>query len=297
MPDDIPSFTGAALVLRPKIEHALLKACEFPGDDGKTIVAEALQYSLLLPGKRLRPLLVLLACQACGQKAEQATAAACALEMAHVFSLIHDDLPAMDDDDLRRGKPTNHKIYGEGQAILAGDGLLALAFQILAGIESPLIANRCCSSLASAIGVCGVIGGQSDDLKGLDKQADIAMLNRIHERKTAALLLCSSEIGGLIAEASEEQLLALRSYGRHLGLAFQITDDLLDSIGEEGKTGKRVRKDAAKGTKTYPAILGVEKSEKAAEDAVSRALAALAVFGASAGPLRGLAQYVLVRDR
>lgn len=296
MPDDIPSFTDAALVLRPKIERALLKACEFPGDDDSTIVAEALRYSLLLPGKRLRPLLALLACQACGQKAEQAMPSACALEMAHVFSLIHDDLPAMDDDDLRRGKPTNHKIYGEGQAILAGDGLLALAFQILAGIESPVIANRCCLSLASAIGVCGVIGGQSDDLKGLDQQADTKMLDRIHERKTAALLVSSAEIGGLIAEASEEQLVALRSFGQHLGLAFQITDDLLDCIGEERKTGKRVHKDAAKGTATYPSILGVEKSRQAAQDAVSCALAALDVFGESAAPLRGLAQYVLVRD-
>lgn len=192
-----------------------------------------MRYSLLNPGKRIRPLLTLLAADACGGDAERALPVACAVEMVHVFSLIHDDLPAMDDDDLRRGKPTNHKVYGEGEAILAGDALLTLAFQILADdIRPPQAAARCASVLARAIGACGMQGGQWDDIRGLSDTLSVA------GRKTAALIEASCHLGAITAEASPEEITALQAYGWRVGLAFQLIDDSLDEAANDCDTLK-----------------------------------------------------------
>ena len=283
----------------PNIESALDAASAIPAPHDKTVTAEAMRYSLLIPGKRLRPLLVLMAYQAAGRKPalDSVMHAACAAEMIHVFSLIHDDLPAMDDDDLRRGKPTNHKVYGDGQAILAGDALFALAFEQIGLIEPRDAAAACCWELASAIGPQGVAGGQSDDVRGLSPDATITDLDFLHKRKTGALIRCSLRMGAIVAGANDQALTALSVYGEEVGLAFQITDDLLDVTGSEAATGKKVGKDAGKGKKTYPGFLGVEGSRARAEECVERGIQALKGLPGDTAPLEGLARFILVRER
>ncbi len=295
---DVTAFNGFSELHLPRIEQALDRASAMPAPHDKTITAEAMRYSLLIPGKRLRPLLVLMAHQACGGKGDNmAMYAANAVEMIHVFSLIHDDLPAMDDDDLRRGKPTNHKVYGDGQAILAGDALFALAFEQIGLIEPRDAAAACCWELASAIGPQGVAGGQSDDLKGLSPDAAITDLDFLHKRKTGALIRCALRMGAIIAGAKDDALTALSVYGDEVGLAFQITDDLLDVTGSEEATGKKVGKDADKGKKTYPGFLGVEGSRARAQECVERGIQALSALSGDTAPLKGLAEYVLTRER
>lgn len=290
--DPFSTFAEAHL---PALEQALDRYSAVANP--QSIVPEAMRYSLLLPGKRIRPLLVLLAADICGCSPDQAMPAACAVEMVHVFSLIHDDLPAMDNDDLRRGKPSNHKVYGDAQAILAGDALLALAFEVLAKeIVPPATALSCIQELAEATGPNGMAGGQSMDMKGLGENPRIETLDLLHRRKTGALIRCTLRMGGLIAGASKNQLHALSTYGEHLGLAFQITDDLLDIEGSAAKAGKTIGKDQAEGKCTYPALLGVEESRKRAEMIIKEAVSAVSIFGKKAEVLEALARSILLRD-
>lgn len=259
---------------------------------------EAMAYSLLAGGKRLRPMLVLLACEACGGSVEAAMPAACAIEMIHTYSLIHDDLPAMDDDDMRRGRPTNHVQFGEGMAILAGDGLLTLAFEIIArDVHPPEVAAACCVDLANAAGAVGMVAGQVADLEA--EQCGVPtleLLESIHRRKTGRLLNSALTLGGRIAGADDTMLNSLTHYGANLGLAFQITDDLLDITGEAAKMGKGVGKDAQRGKLTYPALLGEEASREKARSLITAAVRAIADLGERGGRLEALAHFVLERD-
>jgi len=259
---------------------------------------KAIRYSLLSPGKRLRPLLVILGAEACGGKLSTAMPAACAVEMVHAYSLIHDDLPAMDDDDLRRGRPTCHKAFDEPTAILAGDALLTLAFEVIAKeIKPSEVAAACCSSLAGAAGACSMVGGQADDILSEGIVGGIEMLDSIHRRKTGAMILVSLQLGAMTANANRAQLQSLQQYGSRLGLAFQITDDLLDVRGSEADVGKRVGKDSQHGKLTFPGLLGVDESVKRAEQLIDEACGALAIFEEKSGDLESLARYVLERNR
>jgi geranylgeranyl diphosphate synthase, type II len=269
-------------------------------------LAMAMRHSLLGGGKRLRPLLCLMAADACGWTPESALPAACALEMVHTYSLIHDDLPAMDDDDLRRGRPTCHKAFDEATAILAGDGLLTLAFEVVACEVRPASAAlRCVRILAEAAGPRGMVAGQMADLQaegrteeqGAPPDGTVAELEAIHRRKTGALLLAPLRMGAVIAEAPEPISLALDRYGKAVGLAFQIVDDLLDIQGDEVKMGKRVGKDSELGKWTYPRFLGVDGSRHLARQLAEEAVAALEPFGPRGDRLRGLALALLERDR
>jgi len=293
----VASFVEHARRLRPRIEDALKAQCRLPSGCPATL-REAMAYSLLAPGKRLRPMLVLLAAETCGGRLEDALPAACAVEMVHAFSLVHDDLPAMDDDDLRRGRPTCHKKFGEAIAILAGDALLALAFEVLATqVRPPEVAAACCAALAEAAGPAQLAGGQADDILPSAEAADEHALQAIHERKTGAMIRVSLKLGGLIARAEPEQIAALDQFGARLGLAFQITDDLLDVRGSEAALGKRVGKDAEQGKLTFPGLLGIDESVARADRLVREATEVIETLGPSAAPLRALAQYVLERKR
>jgi geranylgeranyl diphosphate synthase type II len=265
-----------------------------------------MRYSLLAPGKRLRPVLVLLAAQAAGgQPDADPWPAACAVEMVHVYSLIHDDLPAMDDDDLRRGLPTCHRKFGEALAILAGDALLTRAFEVLATGYPPATAAPCCRTLARAAGGAGMVGGQVDDLaweKGEEagRTPSLRELENLHNRKTGALIRACLHLGAVVAHAGQPPAALLDSfqgYGRCLGLAFQITDDLLDVEGDADHAGKRVGKDAARGKLTYPGLLGVPQSRTHAAHLGQEAARHLAPLGPAAGPLLELVSFVLKRDR
>ncbi|HET6878738.1 MAG TPA: farnesyl diphosphate synthase [Pirellulales bacterium] len=310
------SFEQAGHELRPLIEDALDRYTQFgPGCPAK--LAESVRYSLLAPGKRLRPLLVLMAAEACGGKIANAMPAACAVEMIHCYSLIHDDLPAMDNDDLRRGRPTNHKVYGEAMAILAGDSLLTRAFEIVArDVQPPEVAAACCATLGQASGAAALVGGQADDiigeqghlgengsthanqsLKKVSPEKLLSALESIHERKTGAIFLVSLRLGGLTAAADRRQIDVLEEYGRRLGLAFQIADDLLDVQGNEEAAGKRVGKDADHGKLTFPGLLGIDESARRARRLVAEACDLVAPLGTAAEPLVSLAQYVVERDR
>jgi geranylgeranyl diphosphate synthase type II len=289
--------TAAADRLAARIDAALDRFSRF--DDGcPPELGEAIRYALLAPGKRLRPRLVLLAAQACGGTVDEALPAACAVEMIHSYSLVHDDLPAMDDDDLRRGRPTCHKVFGEATAILVGDALLARAFEILATEVKPADrAARSCAVLGRAAGATALVGGQASDLAGGVTGDDLPSLESIHRRKTGALIAASLELGGIVAGGSARQVAALKQYGQHLGLAFQITDDLLDVAGNQADVGKRLAKDADCGKATYPQLLGVEASRERAAQLVDQACDALALFGDAAQPLVGLAHFVRDRNR
>lgn len=308
----LASFPEYAAARRPLIDEALARYAAAPPDCPPRL-AEAIQYSLLAPGKRLRPLVVLMAAEACGGQIEAAVPAACAVEMVHAYSLIHDDLPAMDNDDLRRGRPTNHVVFGEAMAILAGDALLSLAFEVLARDMRPAAtAAACCGVLAQAAGRSCLVGGQAADLEaeratnaaGMPQEAlfsggegsCLALLEGIHRRKTGALFVASLRLGGLAAAASDGQHAALEAYGRRLGLAFQICDDLLDVQGTVDILGKRINKDAARGKLTFPRVLGIEGSRARAAQLAAEARASLAPLGPAAAPLAALASFVTERD-
>jgi geranylgeranyl diphosphate synthase type II len=277
---------------RELIDAALVKAVKF--DAGcPSHLAEAIRYALLAPGKRLRPQLVLSAAEACGAVVNDALPAAVAVEMVHAYSLVHDDLPAMDNDDLRRGRPTCHRQFDEATAILAGDALLTRAFEVLAGdIQPPARAAACCAELARAIGAGGMVGGQADDLAAQFRHIGVARLQSIHRRKTGALFGASLQLGAIVADADADQRQRLATYGDHLGLAFQIVDDLLDVAGNEDRVGKRVGKDKDRGKVTYPALLGVEESRRRAGQLIEQAISALGPFGDRAKPLHNLAAFV-----
>ena len=262
-------------------------------------IHQAMRYSLFAGGKRLRPVLCLAAAEACGGAIEPALPLACAVECIHTYSLIHDDLPAMDDDDYRRGKLTNHKVFGEGIAVLAGDGLLTQAFEIAAQCRGwPCYSHRdVVRELAEAAGSLQLIAGQVADLEGEGKKISAAQLKYIHERKTSALLRCSVRLGGMSANCTAAQLEALGDFGYHVGLAFQIIDDLLDVTQTSEQLGKTAGKDVAAQKATYPSIVGMEKSRKIAAELTERAFAALKAFQGKAVALEALAEYLLKRDR
>lgn len=259
---------------------------------------ESVSYSLLAPGKRVRPCLTLMACEACGGEVDQALPAASAVEMIHAYSLIHDDLPAMDDDDLRRGQPTNHVKFGESTAILAGDGLLTLAFEVLAkGIQPPEVAVACIADLSSAAGVEGMVGGQQADLEAETAEIlTLEQLEAIHRRKTGRLLTAALTMGGRVAQTDVETLNQLKIYGESVGLAFQIADDLLDVTGNVEKMGKGVGKDQDHGKATYPGILGIEESQKRATQLIEQACDAVACLAPRSQNLIQLARYIIERD-
>jgi geranylgeranyl diphosphate synthase type II len=267
-------------------------------------LASAMRYSVLGGGKRLRPVLCLMAAEACGGNPEAATGAACALELIHTYSLIHDDLPAMDNDDLRRGRATCHKAFDEATAILAGDALLTLAFELIAREVEPVSAAlRCLRIVAEGAGPAGMVGGQMADLQAqqqaLDErnQGSLAELEAIHRRKTGALLRAPLQMGAVIAGAPQAHQEALDHYGRAVGLAFQIVDDLLDVEGDETKLGKRVGKDCGLGKWTYPRFLGIDGSRRRAQQLADEAAAAIAPLGPRGHRLRALALALLERDR
>ncbi|NLX98826.1 MAG: polyprenyl synthetase family protein [Rhodopirellula sp.] len=291
--------------LRPRIDSALSQYTDLAADCPAEL-REAMRYSLLAPGKRIRPLLVLLSAQACGGGPETAMPAACAVEMVHTYSLIHDDLPAMDDDDLRRGRPTCHKKFGEALAILAGDALLALGFEVVARhIQPAAVAARCCAELAAAAGPCCLVGGQADDCLGKLRRSDsedaspesgMVRLESIHQRKTGAMIAVSLRLGALAAGADAARLASLDRFGRCLGLAFQITDDLLDVRGAEAEVGKRLGKDSNRGKLTFPGLLGIDRSVRRAEELIDEGCDALAPLGSQADGLKAVARYVLERN-
>jgi geranylgeranyl diphosphate synthase type II len=283
---------------RLTVEEALEVA--LPQQDGpETRVVEAMRYSLFAGGKRLRPILCLAASEAVGGDLKAAMPAGCALEMIHTYSLIHDDLPAMDDDDLRRGKPTNHKVFGEAIAILAGDGLLTEAFVLLSDYNSllPERAVQVIGVIAEAASYRGMVGGQVVDILSQNKRADLETVQQMHSRKTAALIAAATESGALAGTGSEAQVAALARYGRAIGLAFQIADDILDIEGDTELLGKTTGADEARGKVTYPAAVGLERSRQAANEMVNDALAELEGFDDRANPLRSLANYIITRKK
>lgn len=291
------SFSAWCSARMAEVDQALDEFTRFDAGCPPTL-AEPIRYSLLAPGKRLRPLLVLMACESCGSDRRRALPAAAAVEMIHTYSLIHDDLPAMDDDDLRRGRPSCHAAFGEAPAILAGDALLALAFEVLTHAEAaPNVVAQCCRELAHAAGPTQLVGGQSADLAAEGVEGDLQLLEAIHRRKTGAMFVVSLRLGGLIGGASPEQLAALTTYGETVGLAFQIVDDLLDCEVSSEAMGKRTQKDAEKGKLTFPRLLGVAESRRRAQDLIDQGVAALAPFGGGASRLTELAQFILERKR
>ncbi len=281
---------------REAVERALDRLLP-PADTPPERLHEAMRYSVFSGGKRLRPILAIAAYELAGGEGDAVMAPACASEIVHTYSLIHDDLPAMDDDDLRRGRPTCHKAYGEGLAILAGDGLLTLAFAIVLGEDalSHERRNAVLRELASANGPSGMVGGQAADLEGERSAPTLGSVEFIHTHKTALPIEAAVAIGALSAGAGEDALAALRTYGRAIGLAFQIADDLLDERGTEDEMGKAVGKDRGRGKQTYPAVVGLDKAEERARGLTDEALAALERFGGEAWPLREIARFIVNR--
>ena len=305
--------------LRPLVQQALENACDF-GDGCPQRLGEAMRYALLAPGKRLRPALVLMACEACGGQLEEALPAAVAVEMIHAYSLVHDDLPAMDDDDLRRGRPTVHIQFDEATAILVGDALQAEAFrQLSERVSDPSRAIAAIRVLASAAGASHLVGGQSDDLSAERDQAErgqtapsdmpsdsatqaasprtVEHLESIHRRKTGALFSASLAMGAILAGADEKSKSVLSDYAADLGLAFQVVDDLLDYTANEQELGKRTGKDADRGKLTYPGLLGIEAARDKAEQLVKSARDHAAFFGDAGWRLTSLADFVYERTQ
>ncbi len=283
--------------LRPAIEAALVAATHF-SDDCPERLGEAMRYALLAPGKRLRPSLVLMAAEACGGDPRAAMPAAVAVEMIHAYSLVHDDLPAMDDDDRRRGRPTVHIQFDEATAILAGDALQAEAFHHLAReVADPGQAAEAIGVLAAAAGASALVGGQAEDLAAeAGGPQTLQRLTAIHRRKTGALIAASVDLGALLSSASESTRTTLANYARDLGLAFQVVDDLLDFTAQECALGKRAGKDAQRGKLTYPGLLGIEAARNKARELVDSARHQASLLGPPAWRLQGLASYVLERS-
>jgi geranylgeranyl diphosphate synthase, type II len=261
-------------------------------------IHKAMRYSLFAGGKRLRPILCLAAAEACGGKVSAALPLACAVECIHTYSLVHDDLPSMDNDDLRRGRPTCHKVFGDGIAILAGDALLTIAFEIAAqaGSTKRYALREIFHEIAVAAGSRKLIAGQVADLEAEGRRINRKQLRYIHENKTAALLTTSVRLGAMAANASARQLAAITAFGRALGLAFQVIDDILDVTQTSEKLGKSAGKDVAAKKATYPAVIGLDKSRAEARRLTSTAHTALKSLGESATVLRALADYLLQRE-
>ncbi|ERN15050.1 hypothetical protein AMTRI_Chr12g235030 [Amborella trichopoda] len=264
-------------------------------------INESMRYSLLASGKRVRPMLCLAACELVGGHEGDVMAAACAVEMVHTMSLIHDDLPCMDNDDLRRGRPTNHKVFGEGMAVLAGDALLSLAFEHLAAHTPTHVgSNRILGAiveLGKAVGAEGLVAGQIIDIASEgDPKVDLEVLEYIHVHKTAVLLECSVVCGAMLGGGSDEDVEKLRTYARHIGLLFQVVDDILDVTASTEELGKTAGKDMVSDKATYPKLMGLSQARDFAEDLLNKAKEGLAGFDpAKAAPLLGLADYIAHR--
>jgi geranylgeranyl diphosphate synthase type II len=289
---------AAYLADRRSVVEAALERFLPPADTPPERLHTAMRYSVFSGGKRLRPILAISAFDLTGGKGDAVLAPACATELIHTYSLIHDDLPAMDDDDTRRGRPTSHIAFDEATAVLAGDALLTLAFEITAG-EGRLDANArlaISAELARANGHAGMVGGQAADLEGESRPPSLESVDFIHLNKTAKPLRAAVVVGALSARAGAEDLEALATFGERIGVAFQIADDLLDVTGTEESLGKAVRKDAGRGKQTYPAVAGVEGSREVAVELVEEALESLDRFGEDAWPLRAIARFVVERE-
>jgi geranylgeranyl diphosphate synthase type II len=264
---------------------------------------KAIQYSLFAGGKRIRPILSIASFEAVGGRGERVLPFACALEMIHTYSLIHDDLPAIDNDDYRRGKPTCHKVFGEAIAILAGDGLLTEAFRLMTNQPAKIrpssdegLVLDLINEVAHAAGIFGMVGGQVADVESEGKAADLPMVQYIHSHKTGAMILASVRVGAKLGGAKEEILKALTRYGESLGLAFQIVDDILNVEGKASLLGKKTGSDLSKGKATYPSVLGVEESKARAKELGGLAVDGLKEFGPEAEPLREIARFVIARE-
>lgn len=284
-----------ASVVNQRLDVIMDEMCE-PG-----ILKDAMSYSLKAGGKRLRPVLCMLSAGMFGNRA-QALDVACAIEMIHTYSLIHDDLPSMDNDVLRRGKPTNHVVFGEAFALLAGDGLLNCAFEVLLKLaqnsdRDKLDVVRAMQIVASASGVKGMIAGQAADLQFEGEDVDAQVLHYIHERKTAAMIKAAVCAGAALLRADEDEMKALNIYGENIGLVFQIVDDILDEEGDESKLGKSVGKDKDAEKMTFARVYGIDASRRIAKEKTDEAITALARFGTRADGLKALAQFMLDRDR
>jgi geranylgeranyl diphosphate synthase type II len=265
------------------------------------VIFQAMRYSVFAGGKRVRPILAIAAAEAVGGTAADVLPLACALECIHTYSLIHDDLPALDNDDYRRGRLTNHKVFGEANAILAGDALLTFAFELLGEARHwrqfvPARVVQVIGEVASAIGTFGMIGGQVVDLQMEGQEVDLPMLQYIHAHKTGALLRASVRSGAILGGGSPTEIEALSQYGTHIGLAFQIMDDILDVRGDEQLMGKALRKDAERQKATYPRLVGLAEAEARAQAAVNSGIAALAAFGERGTVLRDLAYFIIARE-
>lgn len=294
------NFRHCWAVRLEKVERILDATLPGPHEEPR-LLHEAMRYSTLEGGKRLRALLAMAACEAVGGDAEQTAGLAAAVEMVHAYSLIHDDLPCMDDDDLRRGKPSNHLVYGESMAVLAGDGLLTEAFVELTRMPekygvSAGVTVRIISELAQAISSRGMVGGQAVDILAEGEEVSEDTLYYIHSHKTGALFTAALRGGALLGGCSETELEALTSYGENFGLAFQITDDILDETGDSSQTGKAAGSDERAGKQTFPRLYGLEKSQELARNCVQACLAALEGFSERAWFLRELASFILGRD-
>lgn len=297
---DIPVAIGKVReFIDPRLNEAVDRLAHAPER-----LRESIRYALLAPGKRLRPALALWAAEACGGSWEAAAPGAMAVEMIHAYSLVHDDLPAMDDDDLRRGRPTCHKAFDEATAILCGDALQPLAFETLVRLLPGDLSGAGCGILATAAGAEALVGGQAEDLAAeqsadaanLPPEVHLARLEQIHRCKTGALFLACLRLGGLTAGVTRAQLRALEQYGAAFGLAFQIADDLLDAEGTEEAVGKRVGKDADRGKLTFPSLIGIEASRVRATALAAEAEAACEIFGAHGAPLAALAHWIVHRN-
>jgi len=294
----IRSDFDAYLAERRALVEEFLDECVPSEDAAPETISRAVRYSLFAGGKRLRPILVLASAEAVGGLVEAALPAAAAFEMIHTYSLIHDDLPAMDDDSLRRGKPTSHVVFGDAIAILAGDALQTHAFRALADGESAISAERRLSAialLADAAGASGMVGGQVADLEAEGQPVSSDGLEFIHRHKTGALIHAATEVGAVVGGGSDEQIAHLARYGEHIGLAFQIIDDILDVTGSAQTLGKSAGKDEKAGKATYPHIHGIQNAQERASELVAGALDELAPLGERAQPLSRLAQRILDR--
>ncbi|WP_074670293.1 polyprenyl synthetase family protein [Selenomonas ruminantium] len=280
------------------VEAQLVKELNEANPLDKTL-CESMKYSLMAGGKRLRPILVMAAADAVGAKGTDYLTTGCAMEMIHTYSLIHDDLPAMDDDDYRRGKLTNHKVYGAGMATLAGDALLTLAFEVMLrqqGVSADTLV-QVVREISTAAGPDGMVGGQALDMESEDKQISMETMKNIHLGKTGALFRAAIRSGAILGGASEEALAALTLYADNFGLAFQITDDILDVIGDESVIGKPVGSDEKNHKSTYVTLTSLEEAQKLAQDAVDTAIDALKIFGGEADFLRELVAYLVKRNK
>lgn len=278
-------------------EGLLLELKKVPAYD--ETLENSMEYSLMAGGKRLRPVLLMAAADAVGKDGSNFLTTGCAIEMIHTYSLIHDDLPAMDNDDYRRGKPTNHRVFGDGIAVLAGDALLTLAFEVMLRQQgaTPETLVAVVSEMSRAAGPYGMVGGQVLDLEGEGRHLDMAALRKIHMGKTGALFCAAIRSGAILAGANEAELAALTLYAERFGLAFQITDDILDVIGDEAAIGKPVGSDVRNEKATYVTLTSLEEAQKLAEAAVSEAVEALRIFDERAAFLRELALFLLRREK